>query len=140
MKALGHQVFEMSNQPDQHSVRRIVLPSGRKIDVIRFADRDEQEPTGLHVCPECASPLVQPLSWAEAGPNQWQLALHCPNCDWEGGGVYSQDQIERFEDTLEEGVQDILRDLQRLTHANMTAEIARFSEALYADLILPEDF
>ena len=26
----------MSHQPNEHSVRRIVLPSGRKIDVIRF--------------------------------------------------------------------------------------------------------
>jgi hypothetical protein len=130
----------MSQQPDQHSVRRIVLPSGRKIDVIRFADRAEPAPRGLHICPDCESQLVQPLSWAEAGPSQWQLGLHCPNCNWEGGGVYSQDEIERFEDTLEEGVQDILRDLQRLTHANMTAEIARFAEALHADLILPEDF
>ncbi|HEY2162110.1 MAG TPA: hypothetical protein VGH24_12445 [Solirubrobacteraceae bacterium] len=117
-----------------------MLPSGRKIDVIRFADRGEPEPSGLHVCPECQSQLVQPLSWTEAGATRWELALHCPNCDWEGSGVYSQDEIERFEDTLEDGVQEILRDLQRLTHANMTAEIARFSDALHADLILPEDF
>ena len=55
-------------------------------------------------------------------------------------GVYDQEQIERFEDTLEDGVQDILRDLQRLTHANMTAEIARFAAALHANVILPEDF
>jgi hypothetical protein len=130
----------MSHQPDQHSVRRIVLPSGRKIDVIRFAEQTEQERTGLHHCQECESQLVQPVSWAEAGHDHWQIGLYCPNCEWEGGGVYGQDQIERFEDTLEEGVQDILRDLQRLTHANMTAEIDRFAAALRADLILPEDF
>ena len=130
----------MSHQPNEHSVRRIVLPSGRKIDVIRFGDQVDQEQSGLHVCPECQCQLVQPVSWAEAGTSQWQLELHCPNCEWEGGGVYSQDQVERFEDTLEEGVQDILRDLQRLTHANMTAEVARFTAALHADVILPEDF
>lgn len=131
----------MSHQSDQHSVRHIVLPSGRKIDVIRFADQQiEQDRTGLHLCPQCECRLVQPISWAEAGHGRWQIGLFCPNCEWEGEGVYDQDRIERFEDTLEEGVQEILRDLQRLTHANMTSEIDRFSAALRADLILPEDF
>jgi len=130
----------MSHQPDEHSVRRIVLPSGRKIDVIRFAERGTEDQRALHTCPDCESQLVQPLSWAEAGPDQWQLVLYCPNCDWEDEGLYSQAEIERFEDSLEDGVQDILRDLQRLTHANMNAEIARFAGALHADLILPEDF
>jgi hypothetical protein len=130
----------MSHQPNQHSVRRIVLPSGRKIDVIRFADQVDKTRKGLHICPECESQLVQPTTWSEAGSSRWQLGLYCPNCDWEGEGVFDQSEIERFEDTLEEGVQDILRDLQRLTHANMTAEIARFAAALHADLILPEDF
>src|ERR1700727_1699637 len=128
----------MGNEPNQHSVRRIVLPSGRKIDVIRFADQLDQEQDALHICPDCQSPLVQPLSWTEAGATQWELELHCPNCEWEGDGVYNQHQIEQFEDTLESGVQDILDDLKRLTYANMTAEVDRFSAALRADLILPE--
>ena len=130
----------MEHEPQQHSVRRIVLPSGRKIDVIRFADKLDQKQGGLHVCPECESQLVQPISWEEAEASQWHLELLCPNCEWEGEGVYDQRQIERFEDTLETGVQEILQDLQRLTYANMTAEIDRFSAALSADLILPEDF
>jgi hypothetical protein len=130
----------MANEPHQHSVRRIVLPSGRKIDVIRFPDQVERDRDGLHVCPDCRSPLVQPISWTEAGETRWQLELYCPNCDWEGAGVYDQQQIERFEDSLEAGVEDILNDLKRLTYANMTAEVDRFSAALRADLILPEDF
>lgn len=130
----------MANEPDQHSVRRIVLPSGRQIDVIRFADQVDRDHCGLHVCPECSSPLVQPISWAEAGEGSWQLELYCPNCEWEGGGVYDQRHIEHFEETLEAGVEDVLCDLKRLTHANMTAEVDRFSAALRADLILPEDF
>ncbi len=131
----------MSNQPpDQHSVRRIVLPSGRKIDVIRFTDDVDEELSGLDVCPECECQLVQPTSWAQAGPSQWHLALYCPNCQWTGGGNFDQGRVERFEDTLENGVQDILRDLKQLTYANMTAEIERFVEALRSDLILPEDF
>jgi hypothetical protein len=130
----------MANEPHQHSVRRIVLPSGRKIDVIRFADQVDKDHRGLHICPDCDSHLVQPTSWTEAGETQWQLELYCPNCDWEGEGVYDQEQIEHFEDTLEAGVEDILTDLKRLTYANMTADVDRFTAALRADLILPEDF
>jgi hypothetical protein len=132
--------IQMGHKPNQHSVRRIVLPSGRKIDVIRFAEQLDSDQHGLHVCPECRSELVQPVSWAESGASRWQLDLYCPNCDWEGGGVYDQDQIDEFEDTLESGVREILEDLKRLTHANMTAEVERFATALRADLILPEDF
>ncbi|MEA2198275.1 MAG: hypothetical protein QOJ25_2326 [Solirubrobacteraceae bacterium] len=130
----------MEPEPRQNSVRRIVLPSGRKIDVIRFPERTTRKQTGLHVCPDCKSHLVQPISWTEAGASRWQLELQCPNCDWEGGDIYTQQQIERFEDALENGVQNILDDLKRLTYANMTDEVERFSAALNADLILPEDF
>ena len=34
----------------------------------------------------------------------------------------------------------MLRDLQRLTQANMADQIDRFITALHADQILPEDF
>lgn len=130
----------MEPEPRQHSVRRIVLPSGRKIDVVRFPERTGRKHAGLHVCPECESHLVQPVSWTEAAAGHWQLELYCPNCDWAGSGVYDQQQIERFEDMLESGVESILDDLKRLTYANMTADVERFIAALNADFIVPEDF
>lgn len=130
----------MEPEPRQHSVRRIVLPSGRKIEVIRFPEHGHEDEVGLHVCPECRSHLVQPVSWSAATDGRWQLDLHCPNCGWEDSGVYAQEQIERFEDALETAVEGILDDLKRLTYANMTGEIDRFVAALEADLILPEDF
>ncbi len=51
-----------------HSVRRIVLPSGRSIEVVRFTEPEDPGHNGLHVCPLCSSPLVQPVSWSEAAP------------------------------------------------------------------------
>ena len=67
-------------------------------------------------------------------------ALSCPNCDWYTEGLYTQDQVRELEDRLDEGLADLLRDLQRLTQANMADQIDRFVTALYADQILPEDF
>ena len=48
--------------------------------------------------------------------------------------------MHELEDQLDEGLADMLRDLQRLTQANMADQIERFVAALHADLILPEDF
>ena len=67
-------------------------------------------------------------------------ALSCPNCDWYTEGLYTQDQVRELEDQLDEGLADMLRDLQRLTQANMADQIDRFITALNADQILPEDF
>jgi hypothetical protein len=132
----------MNPNPNQkHSVRRIVLPSGRSIEVVRFDDETGSEPTtGLHICPGCESELVQPIEWGEASEESWELTLHCPNCEWTCRGTYSQDQVELLEEELDEGVSAILRDLKRLATANMADEIERFTAALAADLILPEDF
>jgi len=126
---------------NHHSVHRIVLPSGRKIEVVRFHE-DGTKVAGrpLHVCPQCSSPLVQPHSWSEVDESHWELVLRCPNCDWSDEGIYSQSEVEELEDRLEEGLSDMLADLQRLAQANMADEVDRFIAALDANLILPEDF
>jgi hypothetical protein len=129
----------MNPEQEQPSVRRIVLPSGRSIEVVRFNDQNHVT-RGLHVCPDCNSDLVQPIDWSEAPEDCWNLALNCPNCDWYTEGLYTQDQVRELEDRLDEGLADMLRDLQRLTQANMADQIDRFVTALYADQILPEDF
>src|SRR5438270_627214 len=129
----------MNENQDRHSVRRIVLPSGRSIEVVRF---ETNEPThrGLHVCPHCTSELVQPVAWSEVAEQRWELMLECPNCGWVEEGIYERDQIDKLEERLDDGLAEMLGDLQRLTHANMTDEIDRFISALNADFILPEDF
>ena len=131
----------MDENTGHPSVHRIVLPSGRKIEVVRFDERTpERETRPLHICPDCDSPLVQPLSWSETEDEQWELELSCPNCEWHEEGIYTQGEIEELEDRLEDGLSDMLDDLHRLAQANMADEIERFVRALEADLILPEDF
>ena len=129
----------MNPEQQQPSVRRIILPSGRHIEVVRFGEQSDVV-HGLHVCPECNSELVQPIDWSEAPDDRWNLALNCPNCDWYTEGLYTQDQVRELEDRLDEGLADMLRDLQRLAQANMADQIDRFVSALYADQVLPEDF
>ena len=129
----------MSNQNDSHSVRRILLPSGRAIEVIRIGPEVTPD-HGLQVCPDCRSELVQPVRWGETTGGFWELTLHCPNCDWMTEGVFDQSQVDAFEEHLDQGLANMLGDLRRLTQANMAEEIERFSRALGSDAILPEDF
>jgi hypothetical protein len=130
----------MSENRNQQSVRRIVLPSGRTIEVVRFHEAEEAPHRALHVCPNCTSELVQPVAWAEASEGRWDLLLSCPNCWWETEGVFDEEQVLALEERLDEGLAEMLRDLQRLTQANMADQLERFAAALRADLILPEDF
>ena len=141
----------MSRQPDNTPyVRRIVLPSGKTIEVVYFGENDEttlatrpttaQPDTDLHLCSTCDSELVYPVAWEEAGATHWEVTLRCPNCERAGTGVFEQDTVERFDEELDRGTEALVRDLKRLTRANMEEEMERFSSALSSDAIWPMDF
>ena len=128
-------------------VRRVVLPSGKTIEVVYFGDatgvdtRTAAEPAeDLHVCGSCASELVYPVDWEEASDTHWEVTLRCPNCEWIGTGVFEQDVVERFDEELDRGTEALVRDLKRLMQANMEEDIERFVSALADGHIVPEDF
>ena len=139
-----------SNGEQTHFTKRVTLPSGKTIEVVYFADEvaDADVPAGraaepvqdLHICVECDSELVYPVQWEEAGPQNWSVLLHCPNCDVFREGVFTQDNVELFDEELDRGADALARDYKRLMRANMADEIERFAGALTADAILPEDF
>ena len=139
--------------PEDHYVKRVTLPSGKTIEVVYFESaKVETEHVGgavpppasghrdLHICLECSSELVYPIEWDEAGPENWRVALRCPNCEWVATGIFAQDVVDTFDEVLDEGTEQLVTDLKRLMHANMSEEIDRFSAALDAEALLPEDF
>jgi hypothetical protein len=141
----------MSLHDPRHYVRRVVLPSGKTIEVVYFEDQQAPNPAAaapsheetvqdLHVCGSCHSNLVYPTEWEEAGATHWEVTLRCPNCEWSGTGIFEQELVERFDEELDRGTEALVRDLKRLSHANMEDEIERFTSALNADHIVPEDF
>jgi hypothetical protein len=137
----------MSRQPDNTPyVRRVVLPSGKTIEVVYFGEdtsavHPTTEPTeDLHVCGTCDSELVYPIDWEEVGETHWEVRLRCPNCEWSGTGIFEQDTVERFDEELDRGTEALVRDLKRMMQANMEDEIERFVTALQAGHIVPEDF
>jgi hypothetical protein len=143
----------MSPMEEQsHYVKRVQLPSGKTIEVVYFKDADTLpedvssfgpavEPAGdLHVCIECSSELVYPTAWDEAGDDAWQVELRCPECETMREGVFSQDDVDYFDERLDMGADALTADLRRLTRANMASEADLFVAALHVDAILPEDF
>lgn len=141
----------MSHPEPHHYVRRVVLPSGKTIEVVYFEDQAaaalpggapaRDEAVGdLHICGSCGSHLVYPTEWEEAGATHWEVTLRCPNCEWTGTGIFEQELVERFDEELDRGTEALVRDLKRLSHANMEDEIERFTRALAEGHIVPEDF
>jgi hypothetical protein len=143
--------------PGDHQLKRIVLPSGKTIEVVYFdhgtfqqakASEPREAPAAqpadtdreLHLCVNCPSDLVYPVHWEEAGEKSWDVTLRCPDCEWLEAGIFTQDQCDRFDDVLETGTDALTRDYRRLVTANMSEEIDRFAAALDADAILPSDF
>jgi hypothetical protein len=139
-----------SHEHQTQSVKRVVLPSGKTIDVVLFGAAELAQPSkpqipaepdqDLHVCLECESELVYPIQWEESGTDHWAVLLHCPNCDDCREGVFNQDTVEAFDEELDRGADLLAGDYRRLMRANMAEEIERFAGALAADAILPEDF
>jgi hypothetical protein len=151
--------------PD-HQLKRIVLPSGKTIEVVYFENPaaaptapeestpamaagsalvpvpapDPVETRDLHVCPACDSRLVYPVQWEEADESHWHITLRCPNCERTEEGVFGQGQCDGFDDELERGTDALTRDYKRLMTANLAEEIDRFAKALEVDGILPADF
>jgi hypothetical protein len=140
----------MTPSDNQNYVRRVVLPSGRAIEVVYFENQPAhapQPPAGvssdqldLHVCPDCDRALVYPVEWEEASPTHWEVQLRCPNCEWLTVGLYDQETVDRFDERLDQGTEALVRDLKRLTRANMEEEVDRFASALDSDAIWPMDF
>jgi len=143
--------MEMEGHKDEEqSVKRVVLPSGKTIDVVLFGEAELADPAprhapaepdrALHVCLECDSELVYPVDWEEAGPDNWSVLLHCPNCEVNRKGVFTQETVEAFDEELDRGADLLAGDYRRLMRANLAEEIERFVGALKAGAILPEDF
>lgn len=145
------------------TVRRIVLPSGKTIEVLRVLDVADLSPDGSverplesagpvtdgapavetgdpHLCPDCTSSLVYPVAWTAAGEERWRVELRCPNCERTESALLDLDVAERFDEELERGAELLTSDLARLTEANMLEDLERFAAALRVDAILPTDF
>jgi len=96
---------------------------------------------GLHICPRCTSPLVQPTCWEQAGDRgHWRLWRRCPECDWQRNEVHGEAEIDAFDEELDVGTHALTEVLKALERENMRYVTETFAAALEADLITADDF
>ena len=132
----------------EHLVKKVVLPSGKTIEVVSFEDYDAAAAPSrgldrdgdLHVCIECSSHLAYPTTWEEVGSVHWSVTIRCPECETVREGVFSQSAVEAFDEELDAGTDALMADYRHLMRANMAEEVDRFASALDVGAVLPEDF
>ena len=149
-----------------YRTKKIALPGGKVIEIVYFSepaesgvesaeatldvhDSDagldailevEEAVLDLHVCAECESDLVYPVTWEERAGDSWRIERRCPNCEWRHQGEFSQDEVELFDDALNDGTEDLLVSLRDFARANMEADVERLIDAIHRDRIEPMDF
>jgi hypothetical protein len=149
-----------------YRTKKIALPGGKVIEIVYFSEPAHAgtEPVGatidvhdddaeideiltaddgaleLHVCPACESELVYPVSWEERAGDAWRIERRCPNCEWRHSGEFSQDEVELFDDALNDGTEDLLVSLRNFARSNMEADVERLIDAIRWDRIEPMDF
>lgn len=142
-----------------YQTKRIALPGGKFIEIVVFGEEGSEglatpvaeqeqdsavavatEQSELHICPECTSDLVYPVGWEERRGDSWEITLRCPNCEWWHTGEYHDDEVESFDDVLNDGTEELLATLRTFARANMEEDVERLIEALDTGLIQPMDF
>jgi hypothetical protein len=136
----------------EFEIKRIVLPSGKIVELVYFQFGDAAvpvepvavpapvEPRALESCPHCSGRLVCPVDWREVDDLRWELELRCPECEWRTREVFDQDDVDRYDDALCAATDDLVDGIERLRREIMEEEIDKFVRALDDDFILPMDF
>ncbi len=94
---------------------------------------------GAHVSRLCTLPLVQPQD-AERTGRDWLVQLYCPSCGWSGEAMLDQGQMDDLDEAVDDGFALLAAALAQVTRANMQDYLERFTAALAANAVLPEDF
>jgi hypothetical protein len=102
---------------------------------------DTKAVPGLHHCSECGSNLVQPLRWEQTAKRGfWRLWRRCPECEWRCDGIHGEQEIDAFDEALDDGAEALADELEALERESMREIAECFSAALAADLITADDF
>ncbi len=106
---------------------------------LRPADASKVRAREMEMCLACGSRLVHPVSWQETRDG-FEVLLRCPECLIHAQDEFSDAELARYDTVLDDGARVLIADLRMLARANMTDYVQRFSSALHAGHIQPEDF
>ena len=123
--------------------RRAYQPPGWRPSVVTWSDMEGNTTPGagaLGCCPHCGSRLAYPLHCKRAGEDTWKLRLRCPDCEKTWSRCAPTLEVRRFDRRLADDRRSLVEHLREIERIEREGEIERFSSALAADAILPEDF
>jgi len=106
---------------------------------LRLTDATTVPAREMEMCIACGSRLVHPVSWEET-PDGFEVLLRCPECLTHAQDEFSDAELARYDTVLDDGARVLIADLRMLARANMNDYVRRFSSALHAGHIQPEDF
>ena len=97
-------------------------------------------PMELQRCPECGTDFVYPITWTESGPADWWLLLRCGQCGVRRDVVASNLVVAEFDRVLDEELERIRYEADRLERESLRAQADSFGTALRLDLLTADDF
>jgi hypothetical protein len=106
---------------------------------LRLADASAVPTRQMELCVACGSRLVHPVSWEETADG-FAVLLRCPECLVHVQDEFSDAELDRYDTVLDNGGRVLIADLKMLARANMKDYVRRFSSALQAGHIQPDDF
>lgn len=84
--------------------------------------------------------LVHPLHCRKLAGGSWRVRLRCPDCARVWSESVAIGELERLDRDLAAGRRVLVEHLREIERIEREGEIERFTSALAADAILPEDF
>jgi hypothetical protein len=96
----------------------------------------------LHVCGSCRRPFVVPDAVVPTPGDSSDVVveLRCTNCGWMHVGAFPPGAVEALDRALDLTEREIRTALEICELSDTLDRIDRFTRALEADLITPEDF
>jgi hypothetical protein len=96
--------------------------------------------TQLHMCRECFEEFVYPVTWTESAADSWWLLLRCGACGAWRDVVASDTVVAEFDRVLDEDMESINAEADRLERESLATEADVLGRALQLDLLGAEDF
>jgi hypothetical protein len=116
-------------------------------EMLGFGDlrgQPDRKESAMCECPDpnCGSSLAYPFEWEEVKDeydDKWWVLRRCPDCETFDEGIYTQDQVDAYDDSLDRGTERLISGVKWLTRNLMSQEVEHFAAALQQDAVLPED-
>lgn len=123
---------------------RILIPktlrSLQKLKEYTIERRRIQPEPSYSVCRECSMDRVQPNGWTEIEDDLWLVGVCCPDCEYRASYFLDQNELNTFQDKLDDGIRSVFHDMNTLHEINENYEIDRFTKMIQSGEIQPDDF